>query len=196
MTPGLDRIGEGRGGRRVLEGRGTRRGLTQSPHVLQDVVEPLPGDELHGVEQHAVMIAEIEDGDDIGVVQPGGGARLVAEATAVLLIVAELRVQDLERHAGRQRLALGLVHDPHAAPADEPDDPIIAEAIRYPGVGCPRSAGEARRVEPSGRSLEGFHLDQGGEELADLVRQVGMLHGVFGEARVPTAPQMVEEGFG
>ncbi len=87
----------------------------------------MAGDVLHGVETDAVVHAVIEDADDVGVVQPGRRAGLVAEPAQVLLAVAELLVHHLERDVAAERFAHRLIHHAHAALAEIAEDPVVAQ---------------------------------------------------------------------
>ena len=88
-------------------------------------------------------------------------------------------MHDLERHPALERLVLGLVDDPHAARADDAEDLVVAQPL---GMRVARASGRplARRAGCSDRAgghldarLELLHLDQGREQLADLVGPLG-----------------------
>ena len=65
--------------------------------VLRDQrVERAPLDELHGQEVGAIVVFHGIDRDDVGMIQRGGGARLLLEAAEALLIGADLRGQHLD----------------------------------------------------------------------------------------------------
>ena len=51
--------------------------------VAQDLVEPAPVNELHGVIGQARRLADVEDRHDVRVVQPRRGLRLAQEALEV-----------------------------------------------------------------------------------------------------------------
>ena len=82
-----------------------RRGLlfdlvrAEPADVGQDLVQAVTGDVLHGVVADAVVLAVVEDRDDIGVVQLGRRAGFVMEPPEVVGAGAEPWVHDLERHA-------------------------------------------------------------------------------------------------
>ena len=50
--------------------------------LADQVAQGVAGDVLHDQEQRAVVVALVEDGDDVGVREPGGGAGLAHEAAA------------------------------------------------------------------------------------------------------------------
>ena len=55
--------------------------------LVDDQVQALPGDELHRVVADVPFLAHLEDGDDVGVVQPGRGAGLAAEPLQRLVVL-------------------------------------------------------------------------------------------------------------
>ncbi len=77
--------------------------------------------------------------------------------------------QDLQRDATAERLLDRLEDDAHTAAADLADDPVVAElAGDRPDPDLRRSVALVRgRLEP-------LQLDQGGEQLADVLGQLGM----------------------
>jgi hypothetical protein len=92
--------------------------------------------------------------------------------------------QDLEGHAPAQRDLLGLVDHAHAAPADLAQDPVVAHlAQRWQGDRG-RGGGMLRLV-----LLGALDLDQGREELADLVGQLGAAVDVLLQAGPLPAPE-------
>ena len=77
-----------------------------------------------------------------------------------------------------QRHLLGLVDDAHAPRADLAEDAEVAELPQRGSGGCRRLLGGLLMV-----FLDLLDLDHGGEELADVLRQLGMAVDVFLEAR-------------
>ena len=61
------------------------------------------------------------------VVQPRRRLRLAAEPLQGQAVCRDLAGQDLQRHLAAQADLLGLVDDPHPAPADLAEDPVIAQ---------------------------------------------------------------------
>ncbi len=127
------------------------------------------------------MLAEVEDRDDIGVVQPGRGAGLVAEAADEAAVGPEPTVQDLQGHVGAERLAAGLVHHAHPALADEPEDAIVPQLLRVRGAGVDHAVEHERHRADVG--LQALHLGQRREEVRDVRGVLGMAVHVFGEGR-------------
>ena len=100
--------------------------------ALEDLVQPLPGDELHHVVMEAVLLADAEDGHDVGMVQPGGRLRLAKKALQARGRGHARGRQDLQRHVSAQRLLLRFVDDAHAAAADFPQNAEIAQPFQRP----------------------------------------------------------------
>ena len=122
----------------------------------------------------------------------GGRAGLGAEAAEVVLAGPEPRVDDLERHAAAQRLALGLVDHAHASLADRAKDPVVAQPLgpwggTFDGGDPPRSPSQPPRFRwesrlrlwtrprPPDRPVsQSLDLDQRREDLADLGLESGV----------------------
>ena len=114
-----------------------------------------------------------EHGDDVRVLERGGGARLTPEALGSTLRLQELWAQDLEGDATVEALLHGVVDDPHAPTTDLSKDPEFAEAL---GEWC-------ARVEDV----------VGGEAPAQLVGQLRMLaEQRFDIGRDPAGPGLVK----
>ena len=104
------------------------------PSRSQPVLQRLAVEELHGQERHAAVLADLVDGDDVVVLDGGGGPGLAQEAlpaagrsaasdgsiTLRATRPAELRVLRLEDHA-------------HAAAAQHGLDAIAAQPAQLPG---------------------------------------------------------------
>ena len=106
------------------------RPLPQARQLVDDQLEPLALDELHGVEDDLAVLAHLEDRHDIGVVQPRRGPRLAAEPLQRLAVLGHDAGQDLERDPAAERDLLGLVDHAHAAAADLADDPVVAHLAK------------------------------------------------------------------
>ena len=131
--PGPGRSGRRRPGRdrRVrpfgLPGRTARmRAILEPPQLVDDQVEPLALDELHGIVADLAVLADLEDRHDVGVVELRRRPRLAAEAGQRLEVLRDLPGQDLQGHAAAEGDLLGLVDHAHAAPADLAEDPVVA----------------------------------------------------------------------
>ena len=76
-----------------------------------------PVEELHDEERAAVLLADIVNGADVGVIQRRRGACLAAESRQGLGIVGEVWRQELQRDEALQPGILGFVDDAHSAAA-------------------------------------------------------------------------------
>jgi hypothetical protein len=180
-------------------GRGRLGGIlggSEASDVVQDPVESLAGDELHDVVADAALRPVVEHRHDVRVVQPGGGAGLVAEAEQVFGIGAIARVQDLQGHVRAEVLAHRLVDDAHAALADPAQDAVIAQPVQR-RVGHGRGGGGGEGACADGRARLGpLHLDQEREQLVDVVGVLGVPFDIFGQARVLAPAEAGEERLG
>ncbi len=78
-----------------------------------------PVHEAHGDVQHAIGLARVVQGDDVGVVERAGGPRLAQEALAELGFARDLGGDDLEGRLAAKADVLSAIDDPHAAAADD-----------------------------------------------------------------------------
>ena len=87
---------------------------TAGDHVLEgDAVE-----ELHDEEGAAVVLADVVDGADVGMIQGGGRLGFAAETLQRLGILREIFGEEFEGHEAAEARVLGLVDDTHAAAAE------------------------------------------------------------------------------
>jgi hypothetical protein len=186
------REGAGRGEPAARHGHGepVGRGRPRCPSLqpaefVDHRVDPLAADELHGVEVPAARLAGAEHRGDVGVVQPGGGLRLPPKPLQPPGVGQRLGRQHLEGDVPPQALLDRLVHHPHAAPADLAEDAELAQ----PGRRRQARRGRDERPGPVARpGLELLHLEQRGEQFADLVGEVGAAVGVLREGRSLAGP--------
>src|SRR5271169_896417 len=76
-------------------------------------------DKTHRDEQQAVLLARIEDGNDVRVVDRGRDLRLAPKALAEALLAGALRADQLEGHRALKRELLGPVDNRHVSMADD-----------------------------------------------------------------------------
>ena len=83
----------------------------------QDRAQLLSLQKLHGHVGEALALADVVDGDDVGVVEPAGRARLLVEARFVLghLVRRQREVDRLDRNDAVQHRVARLVDDAHGA---------------------------------------------------------------------------------
>ncbi len=105
----------------------------------EELLQGAPGDELHDEEEGAVgLFAEVEDGDDVGVSEPGEDAGLAHEVVGVSIVVGSEAVEDLD---GDGPLQVGLhaaVDVAHASRADDLlDADVLADGASDEGIEGP-----------------------------------------------------------
>jgi len=84
---------------------------------------------LHDDEGAAVVLLNIVDGADVGMIQRGSRAGFALEAFQGLRIFGDVIRQELERHEAPQFGVLGFVHYAHATTAEFFDNPVLAESF-------------------------------------------------------------------
>ena len=130
----LVRVGEaledgGDDGDLALEAQG-RRGA----HGLEEVV---PAEELHGDVGRAVgVVAEVEDGDHVGMHHARDGARLALEAVLLLRVPRDLGEHHLEGDVPLEQRVARVVHDAHRARPQAPEDLVFPDPSRQVGDGA------------------------------------------------------------
>ena len=79
-------------------------------------------DKLHREEAPILDITDLIDGDDVRVVERGGGARFLFEAAKRVGVARQLRTEQLHGDLSLEAAILREVHLAHAAAADERED--------------------------------------------------------------------------
>ncbi len=136
-------------------GIGQREGeleeLVQGDALGWDQLREAPAlDQLHGQEGHAVGFLDGIDGDDVGVIEGGYGAGLALEALAAGGIGGQGLGQALEGDAASQLGVLGGVDFfAHAALAERPQDPIVAQGLSEHARPLERGRNDRGRRLPS-----------------------------------------------
>jgi indolepyruvate decarboxylase len=74
-----------------------------------------------------LILAGVMNPNDVWVVQRGRGSHLASEALAELLVLAQCRVQHLQRVDPVERDVCHAIDQPHAAAADQLVDPITPD---------------------------------------------------------------------
>ena len=97
----------------------------------QGLAEVATGDVLGGDVEAAVVLAVVEDLDDVRGVEPGQDGGLAREAGAVVVLLGELRREHLESHGAAQADLFGGEDDAHAAATQLASDPVAAEVLAH-----------------------------------------------------------------
>ena len=136
-------------------GAGTGGGRAVPAQVPDHPVEPAPLDPLHRVVAESAHLADVEDRDDVRVVQPGGGPRLVEEPPPAVRIGGGVRPQHLQGDGAVEADVDGLVDDAHPPPAQLADDPVAGDpAARLQPRPRPVPVRRAHESPDQGQALE------------------------------------------
>ncbi len=127
---GAMRLGQSLGD---LDGKIEEPARRQRLSRSEQLAERLSLDELHGDVQSAVGLADVVDGEDVGVVQRGGGARLLFEALSSPVVPGHRRGEHLDRDLAAELGVLRPVHLTHPARAQRRDDLVGSEAATRRG---------------------------------------------------------------
>ena len=107
--------------------------------LLEELVTGTPRDVFHDDEELALLLDQIEDRDDVGVVETGLRPRLGEEPLLELRLLGQLRRQLFDRHLPPQVLVGAAVHHSHPAPPEHLFDPIRSD-VRLHGFSPWRNA--------------------------------------------------------
>ena len=117
--------------------------------------------------------AAVEDLDDVGVLQAGGGRRLAAEALDELVVLGEAAVEELERDLAAELLSSAQYTSampPDAEPADDPvaavDERVARELRHLLPQRLEDAAGDRRGVDAARAALEALQRDGDGDVAA------------------------------
>ena len=107
--------------------------------LAAELAQRLAADELGDHEGRAVLRADVEHGQDIGMAQCGSRTRLALKAGESIRVVGDVGRQDLDGHVAAEPGVARPVHDAHAARAERRDDVIRAEAAANERLGLART---------------------------------------------------------
>jgi hypothetical protein len=93
----------------------------------QALAERLPFHQLHHDERVALVLADVVDGADVGVVQCRRGAGLGAEAVDRLVGHGRVFGDELDGHLTAEPGILPSIHDPHAASSELREDLVVGD---------------------------------------------------------------------
>ena len=86
--------------------------------------------ELHDEKVQPARVAEFVNCDDVGMIQPGQRTRLAVETLGEVYALCVVRRQNLQRHDAVERWLPRLIHRPHAARAERPEDFQLRKKFR------------------------------------------------------------------
>ena len=91
---------------------------------------------LHGDEGAAVLLADVMNGADVGMIQRGRGASLALEPAQRLPVASQFVRQELERDEATEPGVLRFVNHAHSAAAELLDDAVVGEGLADQGIGA------------------------------------------------------------
>jgi len=102
--------------------------------VAQETLQIPTLDQAHDDEELALGLANVVDGDDVGVLERSRELGLLQEALAEALIRHQLRREQLESNVALQARVVGAIDDAHAAGAQQDLDPVAGELGAETGI--------------------------------------------------------------
>ena len=93
---------------------------------------------LHGDEGAAVLLADVMNGADVGMIQGGRGSSLALEPAQRLPVASQFVRQELQRDEAMEPRVLRFVHHAHSAAAKLLDDAVVGEGLADQRIGALR----------------------------------------------------------
>ena len=113
---------------------------------MNQVLQGLAAQALHHDEEMTVVLANLVDGADVGMVQRRCGAGFAAEAFEGLGIVGSIVGQKLESDKAAQLGVFSFVDHTHAAAAEQFEDAVVGDGLADHGRWTPaRDCGRNRK---------------------------------------------------
>ena len=103
-------------------------------------------EELQREIRQAVVLADLEDLDDVGVVDGGDGAGLGLEASQVVRSCTGAGLDHLQRDQALEPEVPRLVHDPHAAGAQHAQDLVAGDPRPFAALAAVGRSGRLLRI--------------------------------------------------
>jgi len=127
----IERLGDLNGqveqliGRERCAGRsGSRTRPSRNP-----VFQRLALQQFHGDERLAVVLANVVEGADVGMIERRSGARFALEALQGLGALGDILGQEFERHQAPQPRVLGLINHTHTSAPKFLEDPVVGDGF-------------------------------------------------------------------
>ena len=95
--------------------------------ALMQVLQCLPLQQFHGDERLALVLVNVVDRADVGVIEGRGGTGLTLEALQGLMVLGHFFRQELERNEALKLGVLGLVDDTHASAPELLQDAVVGD---------------------------------------------------------------------
>src|SRR5450759_5371440 len=86
-------------------------------------------EELHGDERATVLLVNVVDGADVGMVQRRGGASFPPQALQRMPVVSQIVGKKLEGDETAETCVLGLVDHTHPAAAEFFEDAVVQDVL-------------------------------------------------------------------
>jgi hypothetical protein len=103
---------------------------------LDELIEVSASEQLHGDEGRAVLIiAEVVNRDDVGVVEPGDRPGFALETHPHFLVINGSAHHDLDGHVALEKSVMREVDHPHAASADQTANRVLAQLTGWERLG-------------------------------------------------------------
>ena len=137
-----------------LVGDADRLGDGEFPGAAEPVFQRLALEEGHRQEGHAVVLADLEDGDDVRVLDGRGGAGLAEESLLVLRVLGDGRQHGLERDLAAELRVLGEEDHAHAAGPELLQDAVRPEPADLVGLLGGAEEGDGASAGRPGRDAQ------------------------------------------
>jgi len=119
-----------RGGNALCDLQGIIHGLTHGDGACTQARPQVPAlEQFRDDVRHRAFKTDVVDGENVGMVQRGGGARFLLETVPVVRIVAGSGADKLQRHVAPQPFVPRAKDFAHCSGADLFEDPIMPHEL-------------------------------------------------------------------
>jgi hypothetical protein len=146
----MDDAGSMRGCQRVRDLDGVLQRVSDpEPRASDDNSQGRTGHVFHRDEVRPAVLADVVDGDDVGMVQRGGGARFLDESLAAFRARCALGPEQLDGDRPAEARVDGAVDGSHPALAERLDDLVVRDGFGWHYPAGRKHVTAAGRLRPS-----------------------------------------------
>ena len=101
--------------------------------ALDNMPQRLPFEQLHHDEASPVLLVNVMNGANVGMIQRGSSARLALKALERLLVAGKFIGKEFQRDLPAEARVLSLIDDAHASAAELLQNPVVGNGLAVHG---------------------------------------------------------------